>query len=153
VNERAKPAVIASPCDTVPSRSAVRAVASVASSARPRPPPTWRDVLTSPEARPASRPSTPAVAAIVTGTKEQPIPAAATIEAPSTSALHEPSASIRDSQSIPIPRHVIPKARTRPGPKRPAIRLAIWENTMIAPVIGRNASPASSADSPTTPCR
>jgi len=43
--------------------------------ARPRAPPIWRLVLTRPEAPPASAPSTPLRLAIVTGIKENAMPA------------------------------------------------------------------------------
>ena len=81
-----KPSVSASACETSPASPAVRWVATAASSARPSEPPIWRDVLTSPEASPASVRRTPAVAAIVTGTNEKPIPAAHSSDGSSTSA-------------------------------------------------------------------
>ena len=51
-------------------------VASVISTASPSPPPTWREVLTRPEARPAWPCLAPCVAAIVEGTIDIAIPAA-----------------------------------------------------------------------------
>ena len=51
-------------------------VASVISTAMPRPPPIWREVLTSPDASPAWPCLAPWVAAIVEGTIDIPIPAA-----------------------------------------------------------------------------
>ena len=81
---RWKPWVSATSRETVPATSAVCCVAIVASSARPMEPPTWRKVLTSPDASPASGPRMPDVAAIVTETNAQPRPAAVTIDGPST---------------------------------------------------------------------
>ncbi len=52
----------------------VRAAAIAARIARPSAPPNSREVLTSPEASPASPGSTPATAAIVAGTNERPMP-------------------------------------------------------------------------------
>ncbi len=54
----------------------MRCVASVISTARPRPPPTCREVLTRPDARPAWPSFAPCVAAIVEGTIDIAIPAA-----------------------------------------------------------------------------
>ena len=64
-----------------PARSLVRWVAMVASAASPSEPPTWREVLTRPEASPASERATPATAAMVTGTKESPRPVVVTTPA------------------------------------------------------------------------
>ncbi len=66
-------------------QSSVRELATVASTASPSAPPICCDVLIRPLARPASRSSTPATAAIVTGTNENPSPTAARRDGPSTS--------------------------------------------------------------------
>ena len=63
----------------------MRWVAMVASTASPSEPPTWREVLTSPEASPASERATPATAAMVTGTNEKPRPVVVTTPATRTS--------------------------------------------------------------------
>jgi hypothetical protein len=68
-----------------PATPAVRWVATVASSASPTEPPIRCDVLTSPDASPASVRRTPVVAAIVAGTNEKPIPAEVSSDGPSTS--------------------------------------------------------------------
>ena len=54
----------------------MRWVASVIRTASPSPPPTWREVLTRPEASPACPSLAPWVAAIVEGTIDIAIPAA-----------------------------------------------------------------------------
>ena len=59
----------------------MRCVAIVASAASPSEPPTWREVLTRPEASPASERATPATAAMVTGTNESPRPVVVTTPA------------------------------------------------------------------------
>jgi hypothetical protein len=53
--------------------------------ASPSAPPTCREVLTSPDASPASRDGTPATAAIVTGTKARPMPMATIADGANTS--------------------------------------------------------------------
>ena len=74
---RRKPSVSAcGTCEPPPIRLLVRCVASVIRTARPRPPPIWREVFTSPDARPACPSLAPWVAAIVEGTMDIPIPAA-----------------------------------------------------------------------------
>ena len=56
----------------------MRWVAMVARAASPSEPPTWREVLTSPEASPASERATPATGAMVTGTNDSPRPVVVT---------------------------------------------------------------------------
>src|SRR3954454_14241819 len=85
-NAAEKPPVSAAAGAWPPSASAdVREEAMVASTARPSEPPNWRDVLISPEARPASFRATPATPAIVTGTNEKPIPVAVITDGTKTS--------------------------------------------------------------------
>ena len=54
-------------------------VATVVSTARPSVPPTRREVLTTPEARPFCAGGTPLTATIVAGTSDQPVPSAASM--------------------------------------------------------------------------
>jgi hypothetical protein len=58
-----------------PTAPLVYPVARVMSTARPRPPPAWREVLTKPEASPAWAGPAPWVAKIVEGTIESAMPA------------------------------------------------------------------------------
>ena len=58
--------------------------ATVAMSARPTAPPTWREVLIRPEASPASWSGTPVVAAIVIGTNDNPSPTPTSTTGPNT---------------------------------------------------------------------
>src|SRR4051794_13038446 len=84
-NAAEKPPVSAAAAVWPPSASAaVRDDATVASTARPSEPPNWRDVLISPEARPASSRRTPVTPAIVTGTNEKPSPVAVTTDGTNT---------------------------------------------------------------------
>jgi hypothetical protein len=52
----------------------VRDVASVARIARPSAPPTWREVLTRPEASPASLRVAPDIASVISDGNERPAP-------------------------------------------------------------------------------
>src|SRR5258708_39489547 len=87
-NARSNPCVRAIEALCTPAWSAlwVRLLAIVARIASPSAPPICRVVLFSPEARPASRGSVLVTAAIVTGTNENPSPAPASSDGPSTSA-------------------------------------------------------------------
>src|SRR3954469_25927559 len=69
----------------LPARAAVCDGGLGAGTGGPSEPPNWRDVLISPDARPASSRRTPATPAIVTDTKEKPIPAAVTMDGAKTS--------------------------------------------------------------------
>jgi hypothetical protein len=62
----------------------VRVVESVASTARPIAPPTWAEVLTSPDASPASRWVAPDIAIVIRAGKQVPIPAPSRISVGST---------------------------------------------------------------------
>ena len=65
----------------------MRWVAMVARAASPSEPPTCREVLTNPDASPASERATPATATMVTGTNEQPRPVVVTTPAKRTSLM------------------------------------------------------------------
>jgi hypothetical protein len=75
-NAREYPALSATVTGTPPwpaaSAACARSVAIVASTARPREPPICREVLSTPEASPASVMATPAVAAAASGVNSKP---------------------------------------------------------------------------------
>src|SRR4051795_1136 len=80
--------------------------------ASPSAPPICCDVLIRPDASPASLLLTPDTAAIVTGTNENPSPAAATSDAGSTSEANVPSTDTREKSSSPIAIKPMPKTST-----------------------------------------
>ena len=117
-------------------------VASVIRTASPRPPPTWREVLTSPEASPACPCLAPWVAAIVEGTIDIPIPAAVSIPGSTTYRIGLPLAAIFVNSSIPAVIIVSPPPSTARTPKRLTSLPALRATNMIVSAIGRKHSPA-----------
>ena len=81
------------------------------------------------------------------------MPAAASSEGTSTSTAQLPSTRTRLKSSIPTASELIPSTSTRPGPMRLVRREASCEQTTIASVMGRNASPASIGEKPSTSWR
>ena len=142
-----------STCSPAPIRFEVRCVASVIRIARPRPPPTCREVFTSPEASPACPSLDPWVAAIVEGTIDSAMPAAVRIPGIITYTIPLPLGAIRVSSSIPTVIMIRPLPSTSRTPSALTSRPALRATTPIATVIGRKISPVSSAVSPSTCCR
>ena len=64
-------------------------VATVARTASPMDPPTWREVLRTPEANPASCWATPAVAAWASGVNSRPRARATAVPGPNTASQYE----------------------------------------------------------------
>ena len=128
-------------------------VASVIRTARPRPPPIWREVFTSPEARPAWPCPAPWVAMIVEGTIERAIPAAVSSPGTMTYTTELPPVAIFVNSSKPTVIIIRPPPSTDRGPKRPTSFPALRATNMIASAIGRNVSPALSGERPSTCCR
>ena len=129
-------------------------VASVIRTASPRPPPTWREVLTSPEARPAWPSLAPWVAAIVEGTIERPIPAAD--EDPRDHHEDDRAAARRRSaRTAAYPAVIIeqPAAEHRADAEAADEPPAREATSMIVSAIGRNVRPVCSGESPSTCCR
>ena len=86
----------------------------------------------------------------VSGTKTQPRPSDVRTSGPSASTMYEPSAEMNVSQDIPAIVTTIPTIATGRTPTLGANREARPAETMIPPVNGRNASPASSGPKPST---
>ncbi|SCE29828.1 hypothetical protein GA0115246_113987 [Streptomyces sp. SolWspMP-sol7th] len=108
-------------------------------------------VLTSAPAAPASLCATPAVAWLIAVAITAPMPSPAMTSGGSTWPAYELSTSSRESHSAPIPPSSIPALTTSFGPKRGSRTLApVVAVTMMAPLIGRNASPVRTGDSPRT---
>ena len=78
-------------------------VATVVRIARPSAPPICWDVLISPEARPASRPVTPASAAIEIGTNVNPSPVPRMMNPGKRSVKYEPVGEICVKRTRPVP--------------------------------------------------
>ena len=117
--------------------SEVREVAIVESSARPSAPPTCWAVLIRPLARPASRSVAPETAAIVTGTKANPSPTAASSEGPRMSVRKPPSTETCENQSSPAAIRARPVASTGLNPTLVTSCEAIPAETMIDSASGR----------------
>jgi hypothetical protein len=123
----------------------VRSVAMVASTASPREPPTWRDVFSTPEARPASENGTPAVAAAASGMNSKPRASAMMQPGPNTCCQYEPSGVMRDSQAKPAVARIDPASSGGRTPVRGVSRELICAPIMMATAMGTNAMPARSA--------
>jgi hypothetical protein len=137
----------------VPIKWLLREVASVTRIARPSPPPTWREVLTRPEASPACPCLEPCVAAIVEGTIDIAIPAAVSSPGIMMYTIGLPLEPTFASSSIPAVNITRPPPSTGRTPKW-LTSLPVREATsMITNVIGRNTRPVSSGDRYSTCCR
>ena len=110
--------------------------------ARPSEPPICRDVFTRPEARPASSGRAPVIAAIVTGTKERPIPADVTSDGPRMSPTYVPSGETCANSAMPAAWSPMPTTSIGPAPIRVTSFPAMAEPMTIVTGIGRNATPA-----------
>lgn len=93
----------------------VRSAATVARVARPTQPPSWRELLKSPEAMPASREATPVVAAAATGARTSPTPTPVMTQGPSTSVRKPPPGLMKDSQARPTAASRAPGTRAARG--------------------------------------
>ena len=131
----------------------MRWVASVTRTASPSPPPTWREVLTRPDASPACPSLAPWVAAIVEGTIDIAIPAAVSSPGIITYTIGLPLDPIRASSSMPPVNMTSPPPSTGRTPKRLTSLPAREATSMIINVIGRNMRPVCSGERPSTCCR
>jgi hypothetical protein len=131
----------------------LRCVASVIRIASPSPPPTWREVLTRPEASPAWPSLAPWVAAIVEGTIDIAIPAAVSSPGIITYTIGLPLDPILVNSSRPPVIMISP--RRAPGARRSWLTsLPVREATsMIVSVIGRKIRPVCSGERYSTCCR
>ena len=148
-NAREYPALSAAVTGTPPwpaaSAACARSVAIVASTARPREPPICREVLSTPEASPASVTATPAVAAAASGVNSRPRASEIRQPGPNTCTQYELSGLIADSQPNPKAASTVPASSSGRTPVRGMIRELAWAPMMIVTPIGRNARPVFSA--------
>ncbi len=140
-------------CWPAPIRSLLRWVASVIRIASPSPPPTWREVFTRPDASPVCPCLAPCVAAIVEGTIDIAMPAAASRPGIITYTMPLPLEPILLSSSRPPVSITRPPPSTGRTPKWLTSRPVREATSMIVKVIGRKISPVSSGDRPRTCCR
>ncbi len=118
-------------------RSSVREVAIVASTASPSAPPICCEVLISPLASPASCSATPDIAAIVVVTKANPRPVAASSDGPRMSLTKLPPTDTCENQARAAAISTIPVASTGLKPTRVTSCEAIPDAAMIVSASGR----------------
>ena len=120
----------------------VRLAATVASAASPIAAPTVRDVLSRPEARPASSRRTPAVPATAIGVTARPMPSPMRTKGPRRSAMNVLFVAICESQTSPPHATTVPSRMSGRGPNRGTRRDVTWAPAAMRTVWGRKASPA-----------
>src|SRR3954452_10978421 len=114
-------------------------VAIVVSTARPIAPPTNRDVLSRPDARPLSAAGTPRTAMIVAGTSAKPSPNAESTPPGRTGARYVPAGLTPASSARPAGAEIIPAVSTTRAPIFGISLGARVAAPATASVIGRNA--------------
>lgn len=129
---------------------AVAAAATALIEARPMLPPSWRALLSRPDAIPASFGATPAVAALAIGTSSGPMPKLVTRDGPRMSTRKVPSGLIRLNQNIPIAPMTPPTISSCRAGNRASSLTAYSEPTTRPRQKGRKARPALSAPIPRT---
>ncbi len=120
---------------------------------RPNAPPTCWVTFTKPEAAPASRESTPARDAAVSGMNATPMPRPSNSIGTTMSGKYSLLAEMRLSQNILASATEAPPTISRFPPTRGISRGTMRTIANSAMVIGRNAIPAWSGLYPRTPCR
>ena len=111
----------------------------------PSAPPVCRNVLTTPEATPASCTGSDPIAVVVVGAIASPIPIPQTARPGSRSTKFD-DASTRESRSSPVPRNAIPAVIGQRGPIPSVLLPAIGAIIIISSVVGRKLAPALIAE-------
>ncbi len=131
----------------------MRWAARVARAARPTQPPSWRELLSRPEAIPASPGAMPVVAAATTGARTSPVPMLVTTDGPRTSVRKPPSGLMSANQARPAAATAAPGTSVARGPRVAVIRVATRVPATSPAEKGRNAAPVAAAPRPRTCCR
>ena len=115
--------------------------------ARPTAPPTWRLVLSSPEATPASAGITPSRPAIVIGMKHSERPMPFSTNGPEqVDVVPAPGTGSRAMSTRETVRRRRPAVSTRRGPNRVTSACAPFETTAMVTATAANARPVSTAE-------
>ncbi len=125
-------------------RSPVRVAATVDMTARPSEPPIVREVLTSPETRPASSAAAPEVARDASGVAARPAPSIISTPGSMMEVTYPPSAVIIDCRPKPAAATSVPSTATLRAPRDGISQGAPLEPSRTASELGMRATPASS---------
>ena len=101
-----------------------------------------RDVLSKPDARPASSRGTPAVPATAIGVTARPMPSPMSTNGPRRSATNVLPVEIWASQASPPPATSVPRRMSGRGPNLGTRRAVTCAPAAMSRVCGRKASPA-----------
>ena len=135
------------------SEEASRFCSSAPTAAVPMTEPTWRTVLSMPEAAPAIRGSTSRMATVVSGANVPPMPRPATIRGARKSCQVECVLAISTTQPMPTANRLSPLTRIHLPPVLSVSRPRNGAMTIITSEDGAMVRPALSAEKPSADCR
>ncbi len=135
------------------SEEASRFCSRAPTAAVPMTEPTWRTVLSMPEAAPAIRGSTSRMAIVVSGANVPPMPSPATISGARKSCQDECVPAMRTTQPIPMANRESPATRIHLPPVLSVSRPRNGARAIITSEEGAIVRPALSAEKPSADCK